>query len=142
MSFASCSMRVRKARACSGVVIHPERVGNSWGRNVSWTQSSDHNEETATVRLCCKKEGDQVSSASIREKQRSLLHEPATPLQMASFPSRHHSPVCALVSALCASATVISKRSCSNEGCMWITRPCIAGFNSMLLNLIGAAVPI
>ena len=35
--------------------------------------------------LCCKNAGDRVSSASIRGMKRSFFHEPAEPIQMASF---------------------------------------------------------
>ncbi len=37
-------------------------------------------------RLCCKKDETMISSASLREKQRSILHEPGAPVQMASLP--------------------------------------------------------
>jgi len=36
-------------------------------------------------RLCCKKDDAMVSSASIQEAQRSIFHEPAEPVQMASL---------------------------------------------------------
>ena len=35
--------------------------------------------------LCCKKDGDVVSSASIQEYHEEFFHEPAEPVQMASL---------------------------------------------------------
>src|ERR1700737_487630 len=52
-------------------------------------------------RLCCKNAGVVVSSASIQQHQRSSLYESAESVQIASLRSRDHSPMRALVPAVC-----------------------------------------
>src|SRR2546421_9449003 len=70
-----------------------------WTKHCEKKRSGERNRAHA-CRLCCKKVDTLVNSASIRDKNRSFIHEEPESVQMASFRSRDHSAVCPVVPAL------------------------------------------